>query len=43
MGAAQGAAEEHAWQLDVAGIAGATGHLGDPVHPSDRLTDGLAA
>ena len=43
MRAAQAAAEEHARQLDIAGIAGAACYLGDAVHALDWLAHGLAA
>ena len=43
MRAAQAAAEQSARQLDIAGIAGAAGHLGDAVHALDGKADSLAA
>jgi hypothetical protein len=43
MRAAQAAAEEHARQLDIAGIAGAAYYLGDAVHALNWLAHGLAA
>jgi len=43
MRAAQAAAEQHARQLDIAGIAGTACYLGDAVHASDWLSHGLAA
>ncbi len=42
MRAAQALADDRARHVEIAGIPGAAGHLGNPVHSFDRLADGLS-